>query len=195
MTPPEITTARLSSTERQSPEVVSRLALVEERARRELGRLLFIVRWVMVPIYFGLVAALVLLAVKFLQQLALAVPGLFAKSSDDVILSVLTLIDMSLVANLVIMVILAGWESFVGGLLKFKSSDRLSAFALLDFSAIKSKLIASVAAIAAIYLLETFVHISEVPPHQAMWQLVILLGIGVTGVLLAAMDRLGHPGE
>lgn len=178
-----------------SPETVSRLAAIEERARRELGRLLFIVRWVMVPIYFGLVAALVLLAVKFLQQLVITVPGLFAKSSDEVILSVLTLIDMSLVANLVVMVILAGWESFVGGLLKFQSSDRLTAFALLDFSAIKSNLIASVAAIAAIYLLETFVHIAEVPPDRAKWQLIILIGIAATGVLLAAMDRLGHSNE
>jgi uncharacterized protein (TIGR00645 family) len=192
MTPPDATA--MSDAERRSPEVVSRLATLEERARRELGRLLFIVRWVMVPIYFGLVAALVVLTIKFLQQLVLAVPGLFAQSSDEVVLSVLTLIDMSLVANLIVMVVLAGWQSFVGGLLRFQKSDELSAFALLDFSAIKSKLIASVAAIAAIYLLETFVHIDEVSPSRAKWQLVILIGIAVTGVLLAAMDRLGHSG-
>ena len=62
----------------------------------------------------------------------------------------------------------------------------------LDFAAVKLKLIASVAAIAAIQLLETFVHIDQTPKADAMWQLAILLGIGITGVLLALMDRLSN---
>jgi uncharacterized protein (TIGR00645 family) len=60
----------------------------------------------------------------------------------------------------------------------------------LDFGAVKMKLIASVTAIAAIQMLETFVHIDQTPKQDAMWQLFILLGIGVTGVLLALMDKL-----
>jgi uncharacterized protein (TIGR00645 family) len=55
---------------------------------------------------------------------------------------------------------------------------------------VKLRLIASIAAIAAIQILETFMHISETPAGEALWQLAILLGIGITGLLLALTDRL-----
>jgi len=95
------------------------------------------------------------------------------------------------VANLVLIVVLAGWQGFVAPLLGSHDGNQPTWLAL-DFSAIKLKLIGSVAVIAAIAVLESFVHADTLAPATLGWQLGILLSIGVLGVLLAAMDRLSH---
>ena len=100
-------------------------------------------------------------------------------------------------AALVIIVMFAGWENFVGRLLTAQSTDRPNWLGMLNFTAVKLRLLGSIVAIAAIQMLETFVHIDEVKTQHAAWQLAILVGIGVVGVLLALTDRLsdGHGGK
>jgi uncharacterized protein (TIGR00645 family) len=168
------------------------VADIEERVRRNAGRAMLATRWIMAPIYLGLLVALGLIVVKFVQKLVQAVPGLLQSSSNEVIFNVLTLVDLSLVANLIVIVMFAGWENFVGRLLTAQSGERPQWLGALDFSALKLRLVASVAVIAAVLILETFVHVDEVPPVQAMLQLAILLGIGLLGILLALMDRLSE---
>ncbi len=179
-----------------SDKLTPSIVALEERIQRNLGRAMFAARWIMAPIYVGLLVALLMIVVKFVQKLATAIPGFLALSSNEAIFLVLTLVDLSLVANLVVIVIFAGWENFVGRLLA-SQHERPQWLGGLDFGAIKLRLIGSIAAIAAILILETFVHIDEVPYQYAAWQLAILLGIGVLGVLLALADRLteSHDGE
>ena len=112
-------------------------------------------------------------------------------SGNDTVLAVLGLVDLSLVANLVLIVVLAGWQGFVDPLLGTHLDDRPGWLAL-DFSAIKLKLIGSMAVIAAIAMLESFVHAEALAPATIAWQVAILLSIGMVGVLLALMDRLSH---
>ena len=100
------------------------LSEFEGRARRNLGRLMFVARWIMAPLYFGLLAGLLLLVAKFIQVLVQAVPQLLSQTSNETIYAVLTLVDLSLVANLVVIVIFAGWENFVGRLLEGAASER-----------------------------------------------------------------------
>lgn len=170
---------------------MSEVQRVNVRVARNLGRAVFAARWIMVPIYLGLLLSLILIAEKVLQKLIEAVPKLIEAESSDVILTVLTMVDLSLVANLVMIVMFTGWENFVGRLRPgTRNEGGLSWVSGMDFSAVKLKLTASVAAIAAIQLLETFVHIDQTPAKDAWLQLFILLGIGVTGVLLALMDKL-----
>ena len=95
---------------------------------------MFAARWIMAPIYIGLLVALVLVVVKFVQKLVQAVPGFLALSSSDAIFLVLTLVDLSLVANLVVIVIFAGWENFVGRLLASQADDQPAWLGGLDFS-------------------------------------------------------------
>ncbi len=168
---------------------------LEERVRRNLGRVMFVARWIMAPIYIALLCALVLVVVKIVQKLVLAVPSILDQSSNETIFLVLTLVDLSLVANLVVIVIFAGWENFVGRLLHTEASERPSWFGALDFSTVKLRLIASIAAIAAIQILETFMHINQMNNEDAAWQLAILLGVGVLGVLLALADKLSETHE
>jgi uncharacterized protein (TIGR00645 family) len=165
---------------------------LDVRVRRNVGRLMFSARWLLAPIYIGLLVVLALLAVKFVQKLVTTVPLVLGMTSNDIILVALTLVDLSLVANLVVIVIFSGWANFVGPLLH-EPDERDTVWASdLDFSAVKLKLIGSVAAIAAIQILESFVHIGDMAKQDVAWQLAILIGIGVTGVLLAAMDRIGN---
>ena len=75
--------------------------------------LIFQSRWLLAPVYLGLVAALALLSFKFLQELVSYAPTIITSSSDDTILAVLSLVDLVLVGNLIILVIFAGYENFV----------------------------------------------------------------------------------
>jgi uncharacterized protein (TIGR00645 family) len=156
---------------------------------------MFAARWIMAPIYIGLLMALVMVVVKFVQKLVQAVPGFLELTTSDAIFFVLTLVDLSLVANLVVIVIFAGWENFVGRLLASHSEDTPTWLGGMDFATVKLRLIGSIVAIAAIQILETFVHIEEVKPQEAAWQLAIMLGIGVVGVLLALADRMSDSHE
>ena len=174
-----------------SESPTSDIGAIEERIRRNVGRMMFATRWVMAPIYLGLLAVLLLLAFKFVQTIVHMLPAALGMDISDTILAALGLVDLSLVANLVVIVMFAGWENFVGQLLRGSAEREIAWLGNLDFSTVKLKLFASISAIAAIQILETFVHISNVPKQDAGWQLAILLGLGVTGVLLAAMDRLG----
>lgn len=170
------------------------LEAFDERVRRNLSRVMFTARWIMAPIYLGLLVALMLIVVKFVQKLVEAIPGYLTLDSNDAIFLVLTLVDLSLVANLVVIVMFAGWENFVGRLLAAHAGDRPDWLGLLDFATVKLRLLGSIVAIAAIQILETFVHIDEVKIQEAAWQLAIMVGIAVVGVLLALTDRLsdGH---
>jgi len=170
--------------------------VVPVRLTKSLGQIIFSARWMMAPIYFGLLVSLVLLVIKFVQKLIVLIPGVLDMTATNLVLAVLGLVDVSLVANLVLIVVLAGWQGFVDPTLCEDAEGRL-AWLTLDFSAIKLKLIASIAAIAAIALLESFMHADTIPGATIGWQLAILIGVGVVGVLLAAMDRLsaGHGKE
>ena len=158
-----------------------------ERMRVNMGRAILAVRWLVAPLYLGLIGALLIDGIKFVQKLVLSFPKVFEMDTGETILTALTLIDLALVANLIAIVMFAGWETFIGPLFVGKEGSELTG---LGFSAVKVKLIGSMIAIAAIQILETFVHIEAVSKADAMWQLLILLGIGLAGVLLALMDRL-----
>lgn len=145
----------------------------------------------MAPIYAGLLLGLLLLVVKFVQKLVLLVPALWGLPSNGVVLAVLSLIDLTLVANLVLIVVLAGWQSFIAPLLGPRADDHPDWIAL-DFSAVKLKLIGAVATIAAVEMLESFLQAGPKAFSVIGWQLAILLSLGLLGVLLATMDRLSH---
>jgi uncharacterized protein (TIGR00645 family) len=151
---------------------------------------MFATRWVGAPIYIGLFGALCLLVVKFADKLLVSFPVIVSMTTNEAILIALTLIDLVLVANLVIMVMFAAWENFVGPLTQLGTAERPNGLHGIGFNAVKLKVIASAAAIAVIQMLETFVHIDEVSPASAALQLAIAIGIPVVGVLLAWMDKI-----
>ncbi len=162
---------------------------------------LFASRWLMAPMYLGLVVALFMLAVIFAKELIYYFPQLFvvgpdAMSAEEGILVVLTLIDLTLAGNLLLIVLFSGYENFVSKLDIAETVDRPSWMGTVDFSGLKMKLIASIVAISGIHLLKQFMEIGDDVPTRAinepelMWLVIIHLTFVCSGVLLALMDWL-----
>jgi uncharacterized protein (TIGR00645 family) len=155
---------------------------------RTLERLIFASRWIMAPFYLGLVVALAMLLVKFSQELIHVAPAVFTMSENAVILAVLTLIDLSLAGNLLLMVIFAGYENFVSKIDTGGHEDRPDWMGKVDFSGLKLKLIASIVAISGIQLLRTFMAVDQTSKETLYSLLIIHVTFVVSGVLLALMD-------
>ena len=164
-----------------------------------LERGLFASRWLMAPFYVGLVLALAALLVVFFQELFRELPHILLMKPEDAILMALTLIDLSLAANLMVIVILSGYENFVSKIDTASHEDRPDWMGTVDFSGLKMKLIASIVAISAIALLKAFLKLTEpgVALDQArlLWLVVVHLSFVVSGVLLAVMDWLNSKVE
>jgi uncharacterized protein (TIGR00645 family) len=167
--------------------------LTKLNLRRGIDRLMFATRWIAAPIYIVLFGALCIISMKFADKMFSALSDIFSMTSNQAILLALTLIDLVLVANLVIMVMFAAWENFVSPLRHLDTADRPNGLRGVGFNAVKLKVIASAAAIAVIQLLETFVHIDDVAVSEAALRIGITLCIPLVGVMLAWMDRIAGP--
>ena len=159
---------------------------------RILERSLFASRWLMAPFYVGLVLALVVLLVVFIHAIVSEFPALATLDEASVILWVLTLIDLSLAANLILMVIFAGYENFVSKMDIAGHPDRPEWMGTIDFSAMKMKLMASIVAISAIQLLKVFMSIGTYTRENIIFLIVIHFTFVISGVLLALMDYISE---
>ncbi len=161
-----------------------------------LERGLFASRWLMAPMYVGLAVSLAMMMVIFLKELVYYVPKVLTLTPDQGILAVLTLIDLSLAANLLLIVLFSGYENFVSKLEIGDSTDRPDWMGTVDFSGLKMKLIASIVAISGIHLLKVFMSLGKtdaaysVSVDTMFWMVIIHLTFVTSGVLLALMDWL-----
>ena len=155
---------------------------------RVLERVIFASRWIMAPFYLGLVIALMIVFVKFAQELIHVIPSVTAMSETDVIVAVLSLIDLSLAGNLILMVVFAGYENFVSKIDTGDNEDRPEWMGKVDFSGLKLKLIASIVAISGIQLLRTFINVDKIPKDDLQWMVIIHLTFVISGLILALMD-------
>lgn len=153
---------------------------------------LFASRWILAPFYVGLVAAVVLLLVVFAREFLAAAPAAFTMTVETAILKVLTLLDLALAANLIVVVILAGYESFVSKIDTEGHEDRPSWMGTTTFSGLKLKLYASIVAISGIQLLKSFMGIGAKPltNEQLFWMTLIHFAFVITAVLSALTDYL-----
>ncbi|TAL04105.1 MAG: TIGR00645 family protein [Rhodospirillaceae bacterium] len=151
-------------------------------------------RWLLAPFYLGLVLALAGLLITFLIELVQTLPKIFSLSPEEVILWVLTLIDLSLAGNLVIIVVFSGYENFVSKINTGDNEDRPSWMGTLDFSGLKMKVIGSIVAISGISLLRAFMSLTQpeaqVEPNKLIWLVVLHVTFLLTGVMFALMDWL-----
>jgi uncharacterized protein (TIGR00645 family) len=146
----------------------------------------------MAPFYIGLVVALLVLLLKFVQEIIHFVPHVFISPESDVLLFVLTLIDLSLTGNLLVMVIFAGYENFVSHIDVAEDAHRPTWMGTIDFSGLKIKLIGSIVAISGIHLLKQFMNVEAVNKEDLKWLLLTHAAFVISGVLLAVMDYYAH---
>lgn len=155
---------------------------------RVIEHTIFASRWLMAPIYLGLIAALGILIVTFFRELAHAIPGVLVMEESDVILLILSLVDVSLAGNLVLIILFSGYENFVSKIGPADHRDRPAWMGKVDFSGLKSKLIASIVAISAIHLLKIFMDLGKYSSEDLMWYTIIHVTFVISGVGFAIMD-------
>jgi uncharacterized protein (TIGR00645 family) len=132
----------------------------------QLEKFLFASRWLLVPFYLGLVLALALLLVKFVKEFVHFVPLVFTAEGGDVIIGVLTLVDVVMVANLLIIIVFAGYENFVSRFDAASHEDWPGWMGHVGFAELKMKLIGSIVAISGIELLKAFMHVESLTNEQ-----------------------------
>ncbi|HBK06269.1 MAG TPA: TIGR00645 family protein [Acetobacteraceae bacterium] len=157
---------------------------------RIIERTIFASRWFLAPIYIGLAAGLVVLLIKFVQHAIELSTHVLTTGGDATIIGILSLVDIALMGSLVVMVMFAGYENFVSKLDLAGSDDKPSWMGHVDFGDLKLKLMASIVAISAIHVLESFMNISHLSDRELGWSVGIHMAFVVSGVLLAVMDRL-----
>jgi uncharacterized protein (TIGR00645 family) len=161
---------------------------------RNLEAGIFASRWLLAPFYAGLSLSLVLLLITFAREFIEIVPDALHADPSKVIVTVLALVDIVMVANLVLLIIFAGYEIFVSKIDTSNHEDRPDWMGLVSFSDLKIKLMGTIVAISGIELLKTFVNIANHKPEEVYLRLGLHLTFVVSGVLFALMDRLasGH---
>jgi uncharacterized protein (TIGR00645 family) len=168
----------------KKPSVAKRLELAFEA-------LLFGSRWLTAPVYVCLVVLLALLVVIFVEHIVDLVPHLLsAKSENEIVVLALKLIDLALVINLVIIIMMAGFENFVSRMNLIDHEDRPEWLGKIDFGEMKLKVIGSIIAISGIFMLEDFLNIEQQSRELTLLQLAIFMAFVVAGLLMAWTEKL-----
>ena len=147
-------------------------------------------RWLLAPFFFGLIIAIVALLAKFGKQLVTLLLAIFGAGEHDIILSALTLIDTALIASLLLIIALGGYENFVSKIGIGDHEDRPVWMGKVGFADLKVKLMGAIVAISAIELLKAFVAADTMTNTQLAWRAGIHLTFVVSGVLFAYTDRI-----
>ena len=157
---------------------------------RTLGNFIFLSRWLQAPLYVGLIVAQCVYVYHFLIELWHLVGSANQIDETKIMLTVLGLIDVVMIANLLIMVIVGGYETFVSRLNLDKHPDQPEWLSHVNAGVLKVKLATALIGISSIHLLKTFIEAERMRGEVMMWQVFIHLAFVVSALLLAYIDRL-----
>lgn len=157
-----------------------------------LESFLFKSRWLLVPFYIGLVLSIILLLFKFIEEFIHMLSTVTTVEANALVIDILHLIDLSLIASLLIIIVLSGYESFVSKIEPEQNEEKLDWMGKLGFSELKIKVIGSIVAISAIDLLTVFLNMADHDEKELFWKVVIHLTFVVSGLLFALMDHVSH---
>ena len=144
-------------------------------------------RWLLVIFYLGLTAALGLYAISFIKKLWEFFSQVTQITETESILKILSLIDASLVASLVVMVIISGYENFVS---RFDNANgELSWLGKIDASSLKIKVASTIVAISSIHLLQVFLNAEQYSSEKLMWLTIVHMAFVFSALLLAYIDK------
>ena len=155
-----------------------------------IAKLIFASRWVQLPIYLGLIVVQIIYAFKFLKSLWHLVVNLNQMDENTIMLAVLNLIDVVMIANLLVMVLVGGYETFVSKLNTDNHPDQPEWLDHVNASVLKVKLSMAIISISSIHMLQTFINAANLPEKQIMWQLFLHLGFLASALAVAYTDRI-----
>lgn len=154
-----------------------------------IERILLGSRWILIVFYFGLAFALFVYACAFIYKCIKLAMGVFVLTENEVILAMLGLIDACLVASLMVMVMLTGYENYVSRLDR-SDADELTWLGKIDTGSLKVKIASSIVAISSIHLLQVFLNASQYDNQKIMWTTLIHLAFVLSAFSLAVVDRI-----
>lgn len=157
---------------------------------RVLERTLYAARWLLAPFYLGLSLALMALTVKFFQEMLHVLQCIWEIKEADLVLVILSLVDMSLVGGLLVMVMLSGYQNFVSQLDVGEGSEQLSWLGKMDAGSLKTKVASSIVAISSIHLLKVFMDVQNLPDNKLQWFVIIHMTFVVSAIGMGYLDNL-----
>ncbi len=147
-------------------------------------------RWLLAPIYLGLSLALIALGIKFFQEVAHLLLHIIELKEADMVLIVLSLIDMAMVGGLIVMVMMSGYENFVSALNVGEEDEKLNWLGTMDASSLKAKIAASIVAISSIHLLKIFMNAPNLDNDKILWYVVLHLTFVLSAFAMGALDQI-----
>jgi uncharacterized protein (TIGR00645 family) len=147
-------------------------------------------RWLLTPLYIGLAIVLLVFVYKFAEDTVLLFANAVIASEADLVLASLALVDLVLVASLLLMVMISGYENFVSRIDLDHTQEKLAWFGKLDSGTLKVKVASSIVAISAIHLLRVFLNIEHIPNDKVVLLIAIHLTFVVSAVMLGVLDKL-----
>ena len=157
---------------------------------RLIERSLIAARWLLAPLYLGLALVLVLFIVQFFQDLWHATLGVIGATRAQLIIDALGMVDLTLVASLIVMVMLNSYENFVSRLDLERVSKQLGWLAKLDAGSVKVKVAVALVLISAIDLLQAFLEIDDIANDKLLWRVIVHLTFVASALAFAWLDRL-----
>jgi uncharacterized protein (TIGR00645 family) len=147
-------------------------------------------RWILAPIYAGLSLALLAIFIKFFQELVHFLPHILDIAESELILTLLGLIDLTLVASLILIVMFSGYENFVSRLDLSESTEKLDWLGTHDYGSLKMKVASSIVAISSIHLLKIFMNIEATANDKLLWYVLIHLTLVISALFMGYLDKI-----
>lgn len=161
-----------------------------ERSQRTIGSFIFLSRWLQAPLYFGLIVAQCVYVYHFLVELVHLIRHAAGIKETEIMLTVLGLIDVVMIANLLIMVIVGGYETFVSRLNLQGHPDQPEWLSHVNAGVLKVKLATALIGISSIHLLKTFIEAERLSNKVMAWQVIIHITFVASAFFLAWTDRI-----
>jgi uncharacterized protein (TIGR00645 family) len=160
------------------------------RFESSLEHWVFMSRWLLAPFFIGLLLAIIALLLKFVKLLGALAVEMWSLSADELIISILSLVDGALIAALLLIIGFSGYENFVSKIGTGQQEDRPAWMGKVGFSDLKIKLMGAIVAISAVELLKAFINVDQFTWYQLSWKVGIHVTFVVSGVLFAITDRI-----
>ncbi len=166
--------------------------MTARKIEQAIEKIMYASRWVLAPVYLGMSLALFALAIKFFQELLHFLPMILEFNESELILKILTLIDLTLVGSLTIIVMFSGYENFVSQLDLDESTEKLNWLGSHDYGSLKMKLATSIVAISSIHLLKVFMNVQTTDNDKIMWYVLIHLTMVISALLMGYLDKISR---
>jgi uncharacterized protein (TIGR00645 family) len=162
----------------------------ERRLQNAVGSTIFISRWLQAPLYLGLIVAQAVYVALFWKELIHLVSDFGHMNEETIMLIVLGLVDVVMIANLLIMVIIGGYETFVSRINMRGHPDEPEWLSHVNPNVLKVKLAMSIIGISSIHLLKSFIEAHRIEPETLMWQTIIHMAFILSAIGLAVIDKM-----